>query len=193
MQGLHHRLALASLLAVLAFLPVTAGVAAASPGPSAVAKAQSETQRKVNALLRYNPGSRQLDATSVAVADGVVVTVSTTASADTFDRAEAVGAAAVPVVCAAGWVCMWQHTYFHGDRISFASCSRKDLSNYRMSNGSTWSDQISSFFNAQAFSTAVFYNWTGRWDLIMFADPGEARPDLDLAFTNDKIDMVDPC
>lgn len=176
------------ILVRAAAVTLLATVALMAGGTSPASAAQLRVEQQVAGLLKHNPGAHRLDATSVEIADGVVVTVPA-AGAKLTGKA----AADIPLVCAVGWSCYWEHSFFHGERISFYTCNSRDLSKLYMSSGRPWNDQISSVGNNQQFSSVLLYNWVGRWDLKMMVPPRDSRIDLELAFLNDMIDQVDPC
>lgn len=174
------------LLGVVAIAAVLLPSVPAQAAPDAATLA---VQREVAGLLRANPGSRQLDATSIEVDPGVVITVPSPARSATRG---------LPFICATGWLCLWQDEWYQGNRISFYFCNYFDLSQYHLSDGSPWNDRVTSVGNNQATSTALFWNWNSSkypetWDLLFAQRPRSGTADLETSGRDNIIDRVKPC
>lgn len=121
------------VVAVFATLAATLSVLV----PSASAD-QSSIQDQVAAALRANPGSHQVNETTIELAPGVRLTV----------RPDVQPAGAL-YGCNDIWICLYQHRDYGGERLSFWRCQDIKLQNYHLSSGADWRDQASSFVNNQ--------------------------------------------
>lgn len=182
--------ALAASCALLGLAAPARASAAPVTGPSPV----GATQRRVDDVLRVNPGARQVGATTVEFAPGVQMTVA------------AAGAAAADTSCASGWLCLWQDAYRGGAKLAFFHCNTQWLGNYSYvdyHDGKTksWRDTVSSIWNNQTGGVlSAFYNYHLLGDtLVGYLSAGNYLQDLtrnasrDGGTWNDKIDRVAVC
>ncbi|NEB03721.1 peptidase inhibitor family I36 protein [Streptomyces sp. SID13726] len=148
MNPLHSRKSLTMRCASLALGLAAASVfttALASPSIAAPAQnassakaADARMEREIAGLLRHNEGAERVGKDRVRLERGVEMTVlpSTRAVAGMGD-------------CRAGYACVWQNSNYTGYRLDFYNYGSYDLSNYTVSDGSSWRDKVSSFFNNQ--------------------------------------------
>jgi hypothetical protein len=193
MKPLHSRKSLSMRCASLALGLVAASVfttALASPSIAAPAKTASSAQtadarmeREIAGLLRHNEGAERVGKDRVRLEPGVEMTVpaSTSAAAGIGD-------------CRAGYACVWQHGNYGGYRLDFYYYGSYELANYTMPNGSSWQDQISSFFNNQTGGAWMvgkdWVSWGGssQWEWI-FGGPGAYAESQVSA--NDRADLIE--
>jgi Peptidase inhibitor family I36 len=163
-----------------------------APGGVPASASQAEGMR---AIIKNNPGARIISASEVELGDGVVVDVP-------INPHDVQG-------CPKFWLCLSSDANFGGEQIRFFNCTNENLGNYRMSNGSSWNDKVSSIRNAQAGSNAQarFYNYSGsgsvtdpsNWRFVISLNIGNYLRDLsqdssaDGGNANDKIDIVHVC
>ncbi|MEV7076582.1 peptidase inhibitor family I36 protein [Streptomyces sp. NPDC093990] len=148
MSPLHSRKSLRMRCASLALGLVAASVfttALASPSMAAPAQtapsaqtADARTEREIAGLLRHNKGAERVAKDRVRLEPGVEMTVpsSTRAAAGLGD-------------CRPGYACVWQYSNYTGYRLDFYYYGTYDLGNYTVSDGSSWRDKVSSFYNNQ--------------------------------------------
>jgi hypothetical protein len=209
---------LATLLVVAAIATALGGVAPAAAGGkpmpaggkpmplTAGQRSVAAANRQVAAVLAANPGSRRISPTSVLLAPGVVVTVPGPVTAGAtmtvpVPRSRQVTVAAADTSCASGWLCMWQHVYRAGARLAFYYCNTQNLSNYYISPGNSWRDDISSIWNHQTGGVvSYFYDWKGLgYVRVGSLSAGNYLQDLtrdraaDGGNWNDRIDQVAVC
>ncbi|WP_030322733.1 peptidase inhibitor family I36 protein [Streptomyces sp. NRRL B-3229] len=149
MKSLHSRKPLRMRCASLALGLAAASVfttALASPSIAAPAQTTSSAQtadarveREIAGLLRHNEGAERVAKDRVRLAPGVEMAVpaSTRAAAGLGD-------------CRYGYACVWQYSNYTGYRLDFYYYGTYDLGNYTVSDGSSWRDTVSSFYNNQS-------------------------------------------
>ncbi|MDX3581262.1 peptidase inhibitor family I36 protein [Streptomyces europaeiscabiei] len=171
----------ASLLATALATPSAAATAEAS---ASARTADTRLERQVEGLLRHNEGAERVAKDRVRLAPGVEMSVvpSTRAAADgTGD-------------CRTGYACVWQHRDATGYRLDFYNYGSYTLSNYRMPDGTSWQDQVSSYYNAQTGGAwIVGKNWvtsggSGQLERI-WGGPTYAYEAL--VHANDQADVVE--
>jgi hypothetical protein len=181
MNSIKRGTVLAALAAVLSLLVPNAGLAAAD---------QSSVQDQVAAALRANPGSHQVNETTIELEPGVRLSV----------RPDVEPAGAL-YGCNDIWICLYQHSNYGGERLSFYRCQDIKLQNYHLSSGPDWRDQASSFVNNQTpgrlshlkdtkpdGSFYVYYSVATQTvaNLVNVPHPGSGN-------WNDKIDRLQVC
>lgn len=210
---------IAIVLGLLGALIPAASTTAAVPGGLAIERAglpagvSSVERRRINDdvadIMIHNPGSRRLNATSVLVAPGVMITVpgpipaSTRLALPAKDGGALVSTMGATQACDQGYLCMWVNSHKRGDRLALWWCGDVELSRkYWGSRGQyTWQDNISSIFDNQTGSpTSYFYDYDshGGAYLLGTARPGTYWADLAYKTTNghgwnDRIDRVRVC
>lgn len=200
-----------TLLVMAAIATALSGVAPAAAGgkPMPLAPSQRSTaaaSHQVAEVLRANPGSRRISATSVLLAPGVVMTVPgpvTAAATMTvpLQGGKQVTVAATDTSCAYQWLCMWEHVWRGGAKLAFYSCGSKQLANYYIRAGDSWRDDISSIWNNQSGGVvSAFYDWKLiAYRLVGTLSAGNYLMDLtrdraaDGGTWNDRIDQVYVC
>jgi hypothetical protein len=202
---------LGALLVMTAIVTALSGVAPAAAGgkPMPLAPSQRSTaaaNHQVAEVLRANPGSRQISATSVLLAPGVVMTVSGPVTAGAtmtvpLQGGKQVTVAATDTSCASGWLCMWQHIYRGGAKLAVYNCNTQNQGNDSISAGNSWRDDISSIWNNQTGGVVSgFYDWKLiAYRLVGYLSAGNYLQDLtrdraaDGGNWNDRIDQVAVC
>jgi hypothetical protein len=132
-----------------------ATAAQAAAGPQQAPAAATTLAQQVHGLLVHNPGAVQISPDSVELpGQGIVLGVA--------DPSPHSGAAVTPDsasgVCPAQWVCLFKDSAFRGGFVKFFNCGTWfNLSNYFMSNGSSWANQASSIDNPQSGGVVSFF------------------------------------
>jgi hypothetical protein len=199
------------LLAVAAIVTALSGAAPAAAGGKPMPLVLSQrsaaaVDRQMAEVLAANPGSRRISPTSVLLAPGVVMTVPGPVTAGAtmtvpLQGGKQVTVAATDTSCASGWLCMWQHIYRGGAKLAFYYCRTEYLSNYYISAGNDWRDDISSIWNHQYGGVVSgFYDWKFLgYRLVGYLSAGNYLQDLtrdraaDGGNWNDRIDQVSVC
>lgn len=181
-----------TLVVAVALLVATAlgGVAQAAT-PSEGPSASPEVEQRIAELLAANPEATRLDATSVELEPGAVLTVPDPGGA----------AAVVTSACSYYYLCMWEHVYRGGERLALTECGLYTLTRWNVRPGNDWRDDISSIWNNQTPGTvSSFYDWSGiAYRRIKDLSAGNYLQDLtrDAAIgggnLNDRIDQVYVC
>jgi hypothetical protein len=202
-----HRLGVLLVGAIIA--AALGGVAPAAASPAA--ERRSAVDRQVAEILRLNPGSRRISATSVLLEPGVVMTVpgpvkaGATMTVPTRDGGQ-LTVSASDTSCAYQWLCMWQHIYRGGAKLAFYYCKIQWLGDYTYRDAAdgkikSWRDTVSSIWNNQSGgAVSYFYNYQVWGDsYIGGLSAGNYLQDLtrnasaDGGSWNDKIDRVIVC
>jgi hypothetical protein len=209
-----------SIAAALLFTPTSAiasprvGAAPASPSVEAtaatydwenatVAPTKAQLQEGIDDVLARTPGARQLDATTVEMAPGLVMN---------FQKPVPDGARqedfpiSTQASCNVLTLCVYSDRQYGGNELVFSACGREwNLGNVAYPGGGYWNDKISSITNQQSGSgaTSYFYDYRGSniWNRIVTVAPGNRRSNLALdtredgvsGNPNDKIDGVHVC
>lgn len=183
-----------SALVLPAVLTMSAPSAQASEPSTDSTSVNTRVEQDVQALLRLNPGSRRIATNVVEVNEGVTISVPLQ-----INSVEG---------CATYWLCLSENSNFGGEQLRFQACHNENLSEYRMSNGRTWNDRVSSIRNARGGGVqSRFYNYDGsgdpddssNWKFVIALNSGNYLRDLskdtsaDGGYANDKIDIVDVC
>lgn len=173
---------------VLALLVTAAlgGVAQAATPP-----ASAEVEERIAELLAANPEATRLDATSVELEPGAVLTIPDPGGA----------AAVVTSACLYYYLCMWENVYRGGERLALTDCGLYTLSRWNVRPGNDWRDDISSVWNNQTPGTvSSFYDWRGvGYRRVLSLSAGNYLQDMtrDAAIgggnLNDRIDQVYVC
>lgn len=164
--------ALASIIAVGMF---------ASPASAATASSRA-VDRQVAQLVKLYPGAVRLDATSVRVKPGVIISVPT----DRTVRGN-------PNRCPYETLCLFEHGGFDGMMMQLYYCDFYDLTGMPTGDGRHWNEIISSYVNNQTPGT-----WSGfflllpdsfyrEWESVAYDDGGGYVP------YNDTLDGVSTC
>ncbi|MFC3896812.1 peptidase inhibitor family I36 protein [Lentzea rhizosphaerae] len=191
MIGIRKTAVTTAVMAVAA-LAFTASPASAVDATDSHANARVE--QEVQAVLRLNPGSHRVAPNVVEVDEGVTISVPTQIN-DIQN-------------CKTSYLCLSEHANFGGHQISFWKCRDVNLGYYKLPDGRTWNDQVSSIRNAQSRGVqSRFYNYDGsgdpdspsNWRFVIALNAGHYLRDLsrdtsaDGGYANDKIDIVHVC
>ncbi|WP_371658049.1 peptidase inhibitor family I36 protein [Streptomyces sp. NBC_00280] len=192
MNALHSRKSSSMRCASLALGLVAASVfttALASPSIAAPAQTASSThtadarmEREIAGLLRHNEGAERVGKDRVRLEPGVEVTVPSSSRV-----------AAGMSDCRPGYACVWEHAGYNGARLDFYYYGSYQLSNYALSSGRSWQDQVSSFFNNQTGGAwMVGKNWlveggTSGWEWIFGGPAPYAESQVN---DNDQADLI---
>jgi hypothetical protein len=122
---------------VLALSAVAAGILTAAPAATAAVRPEAGAPDMV-AALRANPGSHQVDATTIELEPGVRMSLPSAGRA-------AGGLHGCPDLN----VCLYQNGNFGGAMLRFWRCQDIRLENYDLPDGRDWRDKTSSFVNNQ--------------------------------------------
>jgi hypothetical protein len=167
--------------------PASAALATNAP-PKPVQLSASTAERQLDALEQRNPGSHRIDARSLEIGPGAIIT------AAPFGP---------PSGCNYGDLCVYSEAkdafpprggwYLH-----FTNCGEEwNLGNIDFPEGGKWNDRISAIYNHQTPNTmSYFYNyrgWGGFWDQVLFVNAGDYRLNLARDGVNDIIDGVHVC
>jgi hypothetical protein len=141
-----------ALGAVLAAVLVAAGFGS---GPSAEA---SEGNPRLRQLLANNPGATVAGPDSIAIADGVTLSMPSTRS----------GAAEVDDLCAYEHLCLFEEWDFKGEKLTIdLNCKLQYLGKFKASDGTSWKDRAHSYINNQPAGTwAMMYDNYGATDVV---------------------------
>jgi hypothetical protein len=220
----HGRQAATAALVVMALLACDAAFSASADAapklgrstssavgePSAVAKAS--TGGTLTDVLAHNPGAQRLDATSVLLEPGVIMTVpgpvkpNTTLTVPAQDGGTTVMKAAASTDCPYEYLCMWVHTQRQGARLTLYFCGDAELKNYYWGNRGQYSyrDNVSSIWNNQSPPGGIvsyFYDFNSLGGTILVGTLRSGNYLLDLTLDralyggtwNDRIDKVRVC
>ncbi len=141
--------------AVAVALTAALPLAPAAAVPSGPAAAQARTvESMVGAMVRANPGARQVSADTVRLANGVEATAS------------------VRSVCRYGYLCIHDASNGGGAHWDFYKCGFVNIGN------SGWGDRIRSYKNNQTLGTqSIFMNWTGsQWQAVEYSTAYDYQP-----------------
>lgn len=193
----------------LASTPARTPAQSAGTVVSVAATDQRRIDQEVDQILAHNVDSRRLNATSVLLAPGVVVTVPGPVAAGTrlslpnSDGDTQMTTMAASQACDRGYLCLWIDSHKRGERLALWRCGDVELSQmYWGSRGQyTWQDNASSIFDNQTGSPiSYFYDYdsNGRPYALGAARPGTYWADLAYKSTNghawnDRIDKVHVC
>lgn len=163
---------------VLTTALATPAIAASADAASSARAADTRLEQQIEGLLRHNKGAERVGKDRVRLEPGVEMTVAST-------RAAADGAND----CRTGYACVWQHRDASGYRLDFYYYGSYTLSNYTMPDGTSWQDQVSSYYNAQTDGAwIVGKNWDNGLEWI-FGGPGGRYEALVSA--NDQADVIE--
>ncbi|WP_327726714.1 peptidase inhibitor family I36 protein [Streptomyces sp. NBC_00487] len=152
---------------VLTTALATPSSAAPAEAASSARTADTRLERQIEGLLRHNEGAERVGKDRVRLEPGVEMSVVPSA------RAGAAGTGD----CRTGYACVWQYRDATGYRLDFYYYGSYTLSNYTLSDGSSWQDRVSSYYNAQTGGAwMVGKNWVtsgggGQLEWI-FGGPG---------------------
>jgi hypothetical protein len=152
---------------------------------------QAALQREVDALVLANPGSVQVSANEVELAQhGARITVPL--PGETIARlAGDVVAMGVPN-CPYERSCFYEHDQYDGYRLSLYECGFYNLFEIYMPDGDAWSDDITSWHNNQSHNAySLAYDWQDSWIDVLTANVG-SNPNIG-AWANDRIDGILNC
>jgi hypothetical protein len=173
-------------------------------------RSAAAVNQQVTEILKANPGSRRISATSVLLEPGVVMTVpgpvaaGATMTVPTLDGRQ-LTVSASDSSCAYTYLCVWQHIYRNVDRpgakLAFYFCRSEDLGRYYISAGNSWRDDISSIWNNQSGgAVSSFYDNKGIGRVLVGRlSAGNYLQDLtrdraaDGGNWNDRIDRIVVC
>ncbi|QFR02798.1 hypothetical protein F9278_25325 [Streptomyces phaeolivaceus] len=174
------------LVAASVFTTALASPSIAAPAhtTSSARAADARMEQQIEGLLRHNEGAERVAKDRVRLEPGVEMTVlpsSTRAAAGMSD-------------CRAGYACVWQYSGFTGYRLDFYYYGTYDLGNYTVSDGSSWRDKVSSFFNNQTGGAwMVGKDWvsTGSGSQLqwIFGGPG-AYYESQLGESDNRADVI---
>jgi hypothetical protein len=169
-----------------------------TPPPSAVSPAtpardHRDTQRDIADVLERTPGARQISATEIEVAPGLIMSLTQRATTNVQDDH-----------CQFLYLCAFAHSDFGSPSLKFTTCGREwNLGKVAYPGGGWWNDKISSIINNQSRNTpSFFYNYTGsgnNWQRILSLNSGNYLRNLawDTAegggTPSDRIDGVHVC
>ncbi|MGC5054607.1 hypothetical protein ACLQ2S_24505 [Micromonospora sp. DT48] len=168
-----------------------------------VAPTKAQLQQGIDDVLARTPGARQLNATSVEMAPGLVMNFRNPVP-DGARQADS--PITTQATCNITTVCVYTNRQYGGDELVFSVCGREwNLGNVAYPGGGYWNDRISSITNQQTGSgaTSYFYDYRGSnvWNRIVTVAIGNYRSNLALdtredglsGSPNDKIDGVHVC
>ena len=186
-----------------------ADVATADLAAGVTSATKAQIEKEVAGVLTHNPGSRRLNATSVLLKPGVVLTVpGPTAPGAKISVSDANGApvmlAASVSDCSLQDLCVWTDPRRTGYRMSFYWCGDEEMSDYYWgSRGQyTFQDNISSIYDHQTGSpVSYFYDYDihGGTILVGTMTPGNWLDNLALDRARDgrtwdnRIDRIHVC
>ncbi|MEV0811481.1 hypothetical protein [Micromonospora sp. NPDC050200] len=167
-----------------------------------MAPTKAQLQQGIDDVIVRTPGARQIDATTVEMAPGLIMRFRSPVK-DGAKQADS------PITtlstCNIYYVCVYSDRQYYGEELAFTTCGREwDLGRYGYPTGGYWNDRISSITNQQsAGTTSYFYNYNGSssWSKIVTVRSGEYRSNLALdtredggsGSPNDMIDGVHVC
>jgi hypothetical protein len=177
-------------------LIVTLTVVGASPSAakdSHRTRVSVALQAKVDAVLRANPASRQLNRNQVELAEGVVVTLPLPGENAARGPNEDI---TPPGIANCPWeeVCFYEHRDFEGARLEFYYCGLHWLRWWELEPGRSWAGIISSYHNnqsGQVWAKASELTWHGLEPLFETRNPWASAYVGDSA--NDRADVISSC
>ncbi|MHC3475224.1 peptidase inhibitor family I36 protein [Streptomyces sp. 7R007] len=138
-----------------ALIAATALVLCGTPAQADDAHAvDTHLPAELDALMRANPGAKQLDDRTIELRNGVIARLTPVSESSP---------AAWPPSCDYGWLCLFSGIQGGGDRLNLYRCGFVNIgSQYG------WSDKLRSYVNNQTPGTrSSFYNWTGsQWEWL---------------------------
>lgn len=179
MRRSKRQIPIMALLAALMVLSVVGPATAEEAGSGAPAISE-----QIDEVLRHNPGSRQVDADTVELEEGVKLTVLASAAAEN--------------TCAARALCLYDPTNYGGRYYLEigGNCGRiLDLEQYWYPGVGDWNDKPSSLINWNSNRTYVtLYDWTdsGGNRPIAYYQGGTWDRDLGPGVSN-VVSRVKPC
>ena len=165
--------------------------ALATPSVAATAEAPSSAGRRTpgwSGRSRACCGTTRAPSASRRTARGLAPGVEMSVVPSTRAAADGTGD------CRTGYACVWQHRDATGYRLDFYDYGSYTLSSYRMPDGTSWQDQVSSYYNAQTGGAwIVGKNWvtsggSGQLERI-WGGPTYAYEAL--VHANDQADVVE--
>ena len=184
------------IVTVLSGLVIAAAgmTAVASPAGAAPTAAEIAIDAKLDDVVARTPGARRIDAYSVDMTQGVVLTMPKPGE----------NARAAVANCAYKYLCVWSEYGFVGPRLTWTECGHGviNIGNKAFPGGGLWRDKISSVMNNQTSGTwSTFYDWYigGGWDYLKGLKAYGYWRDLaydtadDGSHMNDRIDGVFVC